>query len=267
VVLPLSPYLERESILATKNDLLPYFFVRKRAVEPRYDTRADWEIISGLAKRMGLDDLAYESVEDVWNFQLEGTGVSIKDFDETGLVWLGKDPKYRDVTDLKFKTPSGKIEMVNETLEGQGLPSLKPYESPQSPESGRFRMTFGRCGLHTQGHTVNNPMLFEQMPENVLWINDREAGKLNIADNDIVEVSNNGYTEKIRAKVTDHIHPEAVFLVHGFGHQLPVESRAFGRGLADNKFMPGGNEIYDKAGGACAFQEHFVSVKKAAGNA
>jgi thiosulfate reductase/polysulfide reductase chain A len=104
------------------------------------------------------------------------------------------------------------------------------------------------------------------MPENVLWINDQEAMKLDIKDNDLVEVTNNGYTEQIRARVTEHIHPEAVFVVHGFGHQLPVESRAFGRGLADNKFMPQGHDIYDQAGGAIAFQEHFVCVKKAAGN-
>ncbi len=266
VILPLSPYLERQCVIATKNDLLPYFFIRRQAVEPRYDTRCDWEIFAGLSKRMGLDKLAYEKVEDVWNFQLEGTGVSIEDFDETGLVLLGDEPKYRDISELKFKSPSGKIEMINETLESQGIPSLKPYESPTGPETGKFRLTFGRCGVHTQGHTVNNPMLFEQMPENVLWINDKEAKKLGISDNDLVDVGNNGYTEQIRAKVTDQIHPEAVFVVHGFGHQLPVESRAFGRGLADNKFMPGGCDIYDKAGGAVAFQEHFVSVKKAAGN-
>jgi thiosulfate reductase/polysulfide reductase chain A len=157
--------------------------------------------------------------------------------------------------------------MINETLESQGIPSLKPYESPKGPETGKFRLTFGRCGVHTQGHTVNNPLLFEQMPENVLWINDQEARRLGIEDNDLVEVSNNGYTEQIRAKVTAHIHPEAVFVVHGFGHQLPVESRAFGRGLADNKFMPRGHEIYDQAGGGVAFQEHFVSVRKVAGKA
>lgn len=266
VVLPMSPYLERQCVIATKNDLLPYFFIRRQAVEPRYDTKCDWEIFSALSKKMGLDKLVFDTVEDLWNFQLEGTGVTIEDFDETGLVLLGDEPKYRDVADLKFKTPSGKIEMINETLEGQGLPSLKPYESPSSPETGKYRLTFGRCGVHTQGHTVNNPLLFEQMPENVLWINDKEAKKLGIEDNDLVDVSNNGYTEQIRAKVTDQIHPEAVFVVHGFGHKLPVESRAFGRGLADNKFMPKGNDIYDKAGGAVAFQEHFVSVKKAAGN-
>jgi thiosulfate reductase / polysulfide reductase chain A len=267
VVLPLSPYLERESTIATKNDLLPYFFFRQRAVQPRYDTRADWEIITGLAKRMGLEKLGFDSIRDIWRFQLDGTGVSIEDFDKTGMVLLGEAPLYQDISEgLHFKTPSGKIEVIDEKLKKQDIPSLMPYQSPAKPPEGAFRLTFGRCGVHTQGHTVNNPVLFEQMPENVLWINATEGQKLGISDGDKVAVSSNGYTETIRAKLTDLIHPEAVFVVHGFGHQLPVESRAFGRGLADNKFMRDGNDIYDKAGGAVAFQEHFVFVTKASGH-
>jgi hypothetical protein len=59
------------------------------------------------------------------------------------------------------------------------------------------------------------------------------------------------------------IHPEAVFMVHGFCHnRLPVESRAFMRGLADNKFMKSGLDIWDPVGGVVALQEHFVNVSK-----
>ena len=262
VVLPMSPYLERDSILACKNGLKPYFFCRQRAVEPRFDTRADWEIISGLAKRMGLDELVFDNVEDLWKVQLEGTGVSVEDFKDSGMVKLADAPKYRTLDEIKFKTPSGKIEIISEKLEKAGIESLQPYEPRQKPGEGEYRLTFGRCALHTQGHTVNNPMLFEQMPENVLWINKGEADKLGISDGNYVTVSQNGYSEKIKAKVTELIHPEAVFVIHGFGHQLPVESRAFMKGLADNKFMKGGLDIYDPVGGAVALQEHFVKVSK-----
>ena len=263
VVLPLSPYLERESILACKNGLKPFFFRRQRVVPPRFDTRAEWEIWSGLARRLDLPELAFDSIEDIWNFQLNGTGVDLEAFEATGKVPLTDRPQYRDMADSKFKTPSGKIEIISEKLTAAGLPSLLPYTPCERPPEGAFRLTFGRCALHTQGHTVNNPMLFEQMPENVLWINRGAAEKLGIADGALVSVGRNGYTESIRAKVTDFIHPEAVFVVHGFGHKLPVESRAFNRGLADNKFMPGGLDIWDPAGGAVACQEHFVTVRPA----
>lgn len=262
VVLPLSPYLERESILGCKNGLTPYFFVRQRAVEPRFDTRSDWEIISGLARRLGLPPLSFDSIEDIWKYQLEGTGVTMKDFDDTGLVPLADKPSYVKPGELKFKTPSGRIEVVTSRLEKAGLPSLKAYEAPMSQEEGKFRIAFGRCAVHTQGHTVNNPLLHEQMPENVLWLNKSVGEKMKLADGEEVEVSSNGHTGRIRVKLTEFIHPEAVFMVHGFGHTLPVESRAMGKGILDNDFMPGGLEVWDQAGGAMAMQEHFVSVKK-----
>ncbi len=262
VVLPLSTYLERECVLACKNALRPYFFARQRAVEPCYDTLADWKIVGGLARRLGLPQLDCKSIEDIWRFQLEETGVSPDAFAATGMVYLSDGPVYRDRDQLSFKTPSGKIEMVSGHLESHGITSLMPYEALERPPQGEFRLTFGRCATHTQGHTVNNPLLFEQMPENVLWINTTAAAGMGIEDGDRVAVSQNGYSETITAKVTDMIHPEAVFVIHGFGHTCPAESRARGKGLADNKFMQGGLDLWDPAGGAVAFQEHFVSIRK-----
>jgi len=105
-------------------------------------------------------------------------------------------------------------------------------------------------------------MLFDQMPENVLWIHVDPAAKLGIADGSMVRVANNGFEGQMKARVTDLIHPEAVFMIHGFGHTLPVESRAYGTGVAENKLMTGGLDIWDPAGGAVACQEHFISVSK-----
>jgi thiosulfate reductase/polysulfide reductase chain A len=264
VVLPLSPYLEMESIIATKNALKPGFFVRQRAVNPRFDTKADWEIIAGLAKRLDLSELVFDKIEDIWNFQLEGTGVKIEDFDETGSVSFANPTLYKKFEDIKFKTSSGKIEIISSKLEDNGIPSLKPYESPKKPGEGEFRLTFGRTALNTQGSSLNNPMLCEYLSENVLWIHTNEAAKLGISDGETVNVTHKeGYTDSIKAKVTDWIHPEAVFLLHGFGRTLKVESRAYGKGMADNKFMIGGLDVWDKAGGAVAYQEHFITVSKA----
>ena len=145
------------------------------------------------------------------------------------------------------------------------MPSLVPYESPTRPGPGLFRLTFGRCAVHTQGHTVNNPLLSELMPENLLWINRAKAEELKIADGEVVEVSSNGHCGRIKAKVTDFIHPDAVFMVHGFGHNLPVESRALGKGVSDGALMCGGLGLWDRGGGAMALQEHLVKVEKITG--
>ncbi|WP_428562535.1 MAG: molybdopterin-containing oxidoreductase family protein [Solidesulfovibrio sp. DCME] len=260
VVLPMSPYLERESLIATKKGVSPSLFVRRRAVEPRFDTRADWEIYRDLARVMGIAELDFAAIEDIWAYQLSDTGLTMADFEAKGFVGLG-GPLYRPVDEKTFKTASGKIELVNPKLEADGLASLAPYVSPGAPPEGRFRITFGRVGLHTQGHTVNNPLLFAQMPENELWIHAACAQQLGIADGALVEVANGASAGRLKAKVTEGIHPETVFMVHGFGHTLPVESRARGRGVADNELMPGGIATWDKGGGGVCMQEHFVSVR------
>jgi len=262
VVLPMSTYLERESILATKKGLKTFFFRRARSVNPIYDTRADWEILTGIAKRMGADKLAFESIEEMWNYQLQDTGYTVEDFDATGQIWLSDKPKYRTEDEYKFPTPSGQIEVVCAKLEDMGLPSLLPYKTPAAPPEDQFRIAFGRCVLHTQGHTVNNPMLNEQMPINPVWINTARAAKLGIKDGDEVEVSNAGYAAKTKAFVTDLIHPEAAFMVHGFGHRIPAETRS-AKGIADQELMTGGLDKLDAAGGGIAMQEHFISVAKA----
>jgi len=262
VVLPLSTYLERESPIIEKNGLKPSFALRRRAMAPRFDTRADWEIVAGLATRFGLHDIAFKNAEELWNFQLQGTGVSLQDFDATGWVDLAPAASYPSITEKTFKTPSGKIELISSTWEGQGLTSLAPYVAPKTPPQGQFRLTFGRVAVHTQGHTVNNPLLNECMPANRLWLHRDAAAKLGVINGDMVEVASGAHCGLIEAFVTECIHPEAVFMVHGFGHRLPVESRARGKGVADQELMAGGLDKTDAAGGGLCLQEHFVTVRK-----
>ncbi len=263
IVLPISPYLEQESIIVQHNGLKPDFRVRFRCVDPRLDTQSDWEIISGLSKRLGISALSFAGIQDIWKYQLQDTDVSLDQFYESGIVELSEKPVRKALTDQTFTTASRRIEIINPRWEAAQISSLKPYEPRKRPESGRFRLTVGRCALHSQGHTINNPRLFSQMPENALWINTAAAQSLGVSDGDSVVVSANGTSAKITAKVTEHIHPEAVFMIHGFGRSIPAESRAFRKGVADNSLMAGGLNLWDAAGGGIAFQEHFISVKKA----
>jgi thiosulfate reductase / polysulfide reductase chain A len=263
LVLPLSQYLERESIVGQLDGIKPSFLLRKRSVEPRFETRADWEIVGGLAQKLGLHGLSFGSASDLWGYQLEGTGVKPQDFDQKGVVELtGKAQYDRFQEGFHFPTESGKIEMVSPRWEQNGLPSFGPSAKKEAPGKGLYRLTYGGCGLHGGGHTINNPLLHRQMPENVLWMNQAEAKKLGIAEGQLVSLTVKDRTGSIRVRLTEFIHPEAVFMVTGFGRTIPVESRAGGRGLAHNRFMPGGLDVTDPAGGGPAMQEHFVTIKK-----
>jgi thiosulfate reductase/polysulfide reductase chain A len=266
VLLPSATYLEKSSVLCTGKGLKPSFRMRKKAIEPHDDSRPDWWIFKSLAEKLGIGEyFKFDDIEEFWEWQLEGTGVSVEDLEKKGTVSLTDKQVWWDrMKDLKFKTPSKKIEFVSSSLEESGLPSFKPYESPKKPEQGTFRLAFGRSPVHTHGRTINNPVLHEIMPENVIWINKDEAEKLGIKDKDMVKVtsSDGSHSGTIKALVTEFIHPETVFMVHGFGRKIPWQTRGYNRGLGDYRFETGLLDVYDKAGGAIALLECMVTVSK-----
>ena len=266
VILPESTYLERSNIIATQKGPKPGFVMRRQAMAPRYDSKPAWEIFTLLAERMGVGQyFPYKSIDDIWNYQLAGTGVKIEDFGAKGLIGLAKDPIMMLRDAIKFTTVSGKIELVSSKLEKSGFHSFAPYVAPKKPAEGSFRLTFGRTAVHAHAQSQNNPYLNEIVPENSLWINADEARKLGINNGDMVEVSAEGYSGNIRAYVTPYIHPEAVFMLHGFGNEVPLKTRSFKKGLRDTKFQKGLLETVDPVGGGVAYLECMVGVKKAGG--
>lgn len=271
VILPESTYLERDNPICAQKGLKPRLAVRRKAVDPAFDTKPAWEIFKQLAERLDIGHhFPYNTIEELWAWQLEPTGFTIKDFEEKGFVSLTDKPIYydREKLDGYFKTPSGKIEIISKKLDDAKLDSLKPYQSPIKPPKSMFRLVYGRSAVHTHGHTINNPLLSELMPENTLWINTRAANKLGINDGDLVEVlsEDSSYSGTIQAHVTEFIHPEAVYTVHGFGRQIPLQTRAYHAGLSDQKLMVGKLDDWDQAGGAINLCEAFVIVRRSARN-
>ena len=262
VILPESTYLERTDSIQQANGLKPQMFLKKQAVPPRYDTRDGAMILKQIGERIGIDKyFPFADMEDLVKWQLEGTGFAIEDFAAKGFVAYGKDQIFWDRQDaIKFKTPSGKIEFKSSLLEDAGFESFPAYETvPKLPEN-RFKLVVGRIALHTHVSTQNNPYLNEICPENVLWINSQRAAGLGIKDGDIVEISSAAGSGNIKAHVTDLIHPEAVFMLHGFGHGARTASRSFNKGLADGLIQL---NVSDMIGGSPALHNTLVSLKAA----
>ncbi|MFH0788834.1 MAG: molybdopterin-dependent oxidoreductase [Pseudomonadota bacterium] len=262
VILPESIYLERSDSIQMANGPKPTLYMRRQCVPPRYDTKPFWEILRELAKRLDLGRFfPYETIEDIWNLQLKDMGIKIEDFSAKGFVSLSKNPILWDRQEgLKFKTPSGKIELVSSLMEHNGFPSFPPYQSPAPPSEGEFRLTVGRSAVHTHISTQNNPYLNELVSENVLWLNTEEASRLGIADGQYVEISSDHGFGKIKAYVTDFIHPEAVFMLHGFGRQVPATTRCYDKGASDTVLQ---DNVTDMIGGSPGLHETFVRVRPA----
>jgi thiosulfate reductase/polysulfide reductase chain A len=262
VILPESIYLERTDCVQQANGLKPQMFLRRKAVEPRYDTRDGAMILKQIGERIGIGSyFPYESMEDLVQWQLEGTGFAMEDFDKKGFVTYTDQQIFWDRKEgLKLKTPSGKIEFRSALLEDAGFESFPAYEPINAPPEKHFRLITGRIALHTHVSTQNNPYLSEIVPENVLWIHSQNAAKLGIKSGDVVEVASRQGSGRIKAHVTDLIHPEAVFMLHGFGHQAKLATRSYNKGVSDSVLQ---ENVSDKVGGSPALHHTFVTVKAA----
>ncbi len=260
VILPESTYLERADSIQPVSGLKPQLYIRKQAVTPRYDTKPSWWITKELANRLHIGQyFPYETIEDIWNFQLQKVGVKLEDFDAKGFVTLVQDAIWWDrEKGIKFKTPSGKFEISSFLMENAGFPSFVPYTPVPAPPAGHFRLMVGRVAAHTHVSTQNNLYLNELVRENELWINTKVAAELGIKDGSKVEVTSKVGTNVVKAKVTDFIHPEAVFMLHGFGKTVPAQTRCYQRGASDALIQ---ENISDLAGGSPALDETLVQVR------
>ena len=202
VVLPEATYLERTDAVIVKSGPKPALWMRRKAVEPKFDSKPKYWIFKQLADRLGIGQyFPFETIEELIEFQLKDMELHLSDFDAKGFVSLAKDQIMWDRKEgLKFKTPSKKLEFVTSMLEDNGLQSFPTYEPPVSPPEGHFRLVTGKIAVHTQGTSLNNPLLNEIQWQNCLWINSAEAKKLGISDRDEIEVSVNGVIQKCRAK-------------------------------------------------------------------
>lgn len=267
VILPECTYLERTDHIYVRSGsgLNPQLTLIRKAVEPRFDSKPRSYIFKALADRMGVGQyFPYDTPEELAAWQLEGTGYTLADFDATGVITLAKDDLWFDRKEgLRFNTPSKKIELISEKLQKNGIPSFVPYTRPEKPAEGHFWLVTSKVAVHTQGRTTSNiPILNEIVSENHLWINTEEARKLGIGDGDEVEVSAEGVTERIKAKLTDFIHPEAVFMLHGFGDTVPLRTRSYRKGASDIRLQKG--LLKPATGGNCPLGECIVSVKPGA---
>ncbi|MGM0662696.1 MAG: molybdopterin-dependent oxidoreductase [Thermodesulfobacteriota bacterium] len=263
IVLPESIYLERLDCVQQLNSLSPQMFLRHQAVTPRYDTLEGPMILKALGERIGIGKyFPYRSMEELVRWQLEGTGFSLEDFAETGFVSYTKDKLFWDrLEGMQFKTPSGKIEFRSSLLESAGFESFPAYESMSSPPGDdQFRLITGRQALHTHVSTQNNLYLNEITPENELWLNCERAEKLGIRNHDLVRISSSRGSGTIRAYVSDLIHPEAAFMLHGFGRDSKLAARTYRRGVSDSLLQ---ENITDMVGGSPALHHTFVTVTPA----
>lgn len=264
VILPESTYLERHDKLKVSRGRSLTVSIRQPAVKPMYESKEGWWIAKQLAGRLGLDEyFPYNTYEEYIRKGCKVMNISYEKLRKVGTIFFSNtvSPYIAKDNEPEFNTPSGKIELYSERLEKAGFDPVPKYESVKQPDKGWFRLLFGRAPVHTFSRTTNNQRLWELYRENSLWINADVASRLGVRDNQYITVINQDgvRSNRLKAKVTQRIRKDCVFMVHGFGSRSKALKRAYEKGADDQRLITRFN--VDPISGSTGMRVNFVKIE------
>lgn len=205
----------------------PWLFLARKAVDPPEGCIHDWRLWIELAQRMGYSTyFPWQSEHEFYEDLLESASVSLKELMEHPAGVWHHDPKERQQYLKKgFSTGSGKVEILSQALKDYGydpLPTfIEPRESlisrPDLAQRYPFILLNGtREAVFCNSQHHNIPKLLKRVPEPLVEINDGAAKERGIVNDDMVVVESPYGSIRMRAKVTDDIHPKVVSIPKGW---------------------------------------------------
>jgi anaerobic selenocysteine-containing dehydrogenase len=217
LALPATAWLEDTGCKSTNTHL--YFM--PKVLEPEGEARPPSWVLRELARRLDVRDFF------PWENDT-GPLDAILDHAATGhatAAALAADGGIRALRvshvaypDLKFDTPSGKIEFVSDRAAALGLPALPVFE--EAPASSYpLILRNGRTLTHFHGfydHGQALPSLAAADPGPRLWISAADAARRALGDGDEIRVFNDRGEMRARALVTDRVPPGTVWMRDGW---------------------------------------------------
>ena len=236
VILPDTTFLERHDELLTGFGRTGWTSLRQPVVAPPHDQKPAWWIAKQLAEKLGVGAcMPFKDMEEYLSYRVEKSGHSWDQLKKEGVIIAEHKPiTVEEGLELKFDTPSGKVEFWSDQLAKAGFDPVPKYtKHPEAPE-GHFRLITGRAPGHTFSRTQSNPFLHDLMPENEVWVNAATAAKLGLKNRDYVKLKNQDgvISNRVRVKATQRIREDCVYMVYGFGHTNKMLKTAYLRGAS-----------------------------------
>ncbi|MBN1252292.1 MAG: molybdopterin-dependent oxidoreductase [Bacteroidales bacterium] len=256
IILPAKNMFEQTDIIGGYWN--PYVQLKPKVVEPAGEVKPETEIYYLLAKQMGFSD------EKIKKYLIEPGEEAIEEYlknklsEFPDLDWekLKQEPQMPNQVeeiafeDLKFKTPSGKIELYSEQAAKiwnvNPLPEYNPIKEndENTPEFPLYFMSpNSKNRIHSQFNNLEMIKLLS--PESFVTINPEDANIRGIIDEDKVEIYNNRGYVKTTAKLDYSIKKGCISMTNGWwikqGGTTNFLSKAretdmgFGTAFHDNK--------------------------------
>ena len=194
--------------------------INEQSVKPMHEARSNIEIAAALSKKM--NELKPGSC--TFPTRIDTREWMIKEFNKGIYDLFGLD-SWEDLkggmhkaktglvpwSDGAFGTPSGKYEFKSDLCEAHGFNALPVYVESRKPyDKLRVLTPHTKFGIHSQFANLDWMADFNRQP--LVYINPRTARSRNIADGDMVTVTNKTGQVTVTAKLTDNVPNDSILM-------------------------------------------------------
>ena len=241
IIFPANTALERNDLMLNPRD--PTIVANKKAMKSFKNSKTDYEIFSGLAKKLGFlesfteDKSELDWIKFIWNnsakaHQKNISFPSFEEFWEKGYFELPSpknekimfDDFRKDPINFPLNTPSGKIEISSETISNFQLSDcfshpywFEPYEWLGNIDEYPLHLISNQPThrLHSQLDNAANSQNSKINGKEPVMINTSDALKRDIKGGDIVMLFNKRGRVLAGANISDSVMPGVVVLSTG----------------------------------------------------
>jgi len=220
-VLPAAFWPEVDQVIAYPLVAENVVMAQQKVIQIGQSRQDEW-IMDELARRLKLPN-SEQSFKDIINFQLSSLEMNFEALREKGFVH--PPHQYRKYEKKGFRTPSKKVELYCKSLERMGYDPLPTYKEPPesplgSPELARefpYILTTGSRRVeffHSEHRQVES--LRRKRPDPFVEIHPKTAVNHAISQGDWVVVSSPRGSIRLKASITENIHPHVINVDHGW---------------------------------------------------
>jgi anaerobic selenocysteine-containing dehydrogenase len=258
LILPGTIWLEQLGI----KDTATHIYLMEQALPPAGEARSVIAVLRELAQRLAVEDyFPWPNEEEYLNAWLapqrdeQGASLTVARLRAGGGMAERGHLSHIAYPDLRFHTPSGKLELWSERAAKAGIGGLPDYTPTSFTEANeRYPLQLGQGRTLTAFHSFYDegqalPSLARLNPAPELWINPADAAARGIADGAQARLYNEGGELAVLARVTADAQPGVVWLRdghYGLNHltsgAAPLEPAA--SDLISPTAIPGGQSAY-----------------------
>lgn len=239
IVLPVAFWMETEDVHL--DYATPFLAIQEKAIDPLYESRQDLQIVTALAKEMGLDEY-FPEVEPEYYLHgmididgLMDMGISLDVLREKKIVRVtpSEEPMIRGLTTpwgtddallhIYCEDPAPAIEYGQDwqsLYEQEHLPYWRPATEvyPDNPARKKFPLVFltDRTRFRTHSQFSNLPSILELDPEPNIRINPVNAEDRGLSDGDMAEVFNDRGHVVAKIRIDNGVRPGCIAMPKGW---------------------------------------------------